>query len=529
MAQPGGPLDDTSLHRKLVWLTFFRLLLVTVLLGGTAVVSWRAGDESDPITTPLYGLVIVTYLASLGTAWWLRRGGRLTLLANLQIVFDVAVAGAVVSLTGFAESIFVFMFSLAVVTGSILLYRRGAVTAAALALVTYLGLQFGAAPRTTVQPWSLFFVHAGAFAATAALSGYLSEQLRRTGERLAERESDLAAITALHESIVQSVTSGLLTVDAAGRVTFLNRAGEQMTGLSLAEVVGRPAPPRFAAFLTGSGRAEAAVAAADGRRLQFGYSTFPLRNSAGQVLGHAVIFQDLTDLRAMEERVTRSERLADLGAVAAGLAHELRNPLASMMGSVELLRQSPGMAVDDLRLTGIVLREAGRLEELVTQFLAYARPAEPQRLRVDLAGVVADTVAVFANDPAAEQVTLVQRLEPAPVHADPDQLRQVLWNLLRNAAEAVAAGGGAGREVRVSTAAEPGGGAVLRVEDQGPGIAPSDLERLFLPFFTTKRQGTGLGLATVHRIVDAHGGTVVAESGIGPGAGARFTVRFPPV
>jgi two-component system sensor histidine kinase PilS (NtrC family) len=323
------------------------------------------------------------------------------------------------------------------------------------------------------------------------------------------------------------VTSGLLTVDAAGRVTFLNRAGEQMSGRSRAELQGRPAPVPFAAMLAGSGRSEATVEAADGRRLQFGYSTFPLRGSAGAGLGQAVIFQDLTELRAMEERVARSERLADLGAVAAGLAHELRNPLASMMGSVELLRQSAGMDHDDLKLADIVLREAGRLEELVTQFLAYARPAEPQRVPVDLAAVAADTLAVFVHDPAAAGVTLVPALAPAPALADPDQLRQVLWNLLRNAAEAVG-GGGAGREVRVATGVDPGGAPWLRVEDQGPGLAPADLPRLFLPFFTTKRSGTGLGLATVHRIVDAHGGAVSAGPAAPPGSGACFTVRLPP-
>jgi len=526
MAEAAGPAPDTSLHRKLVWLTFFRLMLVTVLLGGTAVVSWRTGEEADRVTNPLYGLVIATYAVSLASAWWLRLGGRLTLLAYLQVVLDVAAAAAVVALTGWAESVFIFMFLLAVVTGAILLYRRGAVTALGLALVAYLGLQLGLAPRGAAVPASLLFVHAGAFVATAALAGYLSEQLRRTGERLAERESDLAAITALHESIVQSVTSGLLTLDAAGRVTFLNRAGELLTGLTVAEVVGRPAAERFGAFLTGAARAETPFEAGGGRRLHLGYSTFPLHTTGGVQLGQAVIFQDLTELRAMEERVERSERLADLGAVAAGLAHELRNPLASMMGSVELLRQSAGMAGDDLRLTGIVLREAGRLDELVTQFLAFARPAEPRRLPTDLAAVASETLAVFAHDPTAASVELHSRLQPAPALADPDQLRQVLWNLLRNAAQAVASPGAGGRGVRVATRVEPGGAAVLSVEDDGPGIAPADLERLFLPFFSTKRHGTGLGLATVHRIVDAHGGTVGAESEAG--AGARFTVRLPP-
>jgi two-component system sensor histidine kinase PilS (NtrC family) len=465
-----------------------------------------------------------TYLASLASAWWLRRGGALHLLALGQIALDVGTAAMVVALTGWAESIFVFMFSLAIVNGGILLFRRGAVTALALALLAYVGPVLALAPREG-RPWTLLFVHAGAFAATAALAGYLSEQLRRTGERLAERESDLAAITALHESIVQSVTSGLVTLDAAGRVTFLNSAGEQLTGLTAGEVVGRPAAARFGAFLTGAARAETVFETARGQRQHFGYSTFPLLAKDGARLGQAIIFQDLTELRAMEERVARSERLADLGGVAAGLAHELRNPLASMMGSVELLRQSPGMAGEDRRLTEIMLREAERLDQLVGQFLAFARPAEPHRVATDLAALAGETIAVFALDPVAAGLTLLRRLEPAPAMADPDQLRQVLWNLLRNAAQATAASGAAGKTVEVSTRAEADGTALLAVQDTGPGIPAADRASLFLPFFTTKRQGTGLGLATVHRIVDAHGGSVAVESG--PGAGARFVVRLP--
>jgi len=517
--------EDTSLHRKLVWLTLFRILLVTSLLGGTAALGWRHVAGGAATGSPLYGLVLATYLASLASAWWLRHGGRLLLLAYLQIGFDVATASAVVAVTGRAESVFVFMFSLAIVNGSILVGRRGAGAALVLSLLAYSGLHAAVAPRLSEVPWALVLVHAGAFVATSALAGYLAEQLRRTGERLAERESDLATITALHESIVQSVTSGLLTVDAGGRITFLNRAGEQMVGLTHAEVVGRPARPRFEAILTDTARAETTWQAGPGRRLQLGYSTFPLRSRDGLHLGKAVIFQDLTELRSMEERVARSERLADLGGVAAGLAHELRNPLASMMGSVEILRQSPGMATEDRRLTEIMLREAERLDQLVAQFLAFARPAEPQRAPVDLAAVAGDTLAVFAHDPCAAGIELAPALRPARTVGDPDQIRQVLWNLLRNAAQATAAPAASGRVVRVTTDSDADGAALLVVEDTGPGIGPEDRERIFLPFFTTRHHGTGLGLATVQRIVDAHGGTVTLESEVG--AGTRFTVRLP--
>jgi two-component system sensor histidine kinase PilS (NtrC family) len=523
MAAERGPAPDEGLHKKLVWLTFFRLVSVTVLLGGTAIVSWKPGEEASRAAAPLYGLVIATYLASLASALWLRWRRRLRALAQAQIALDVAIAGAVVALTGWSESVFVFMFLLGIVNGSILLYRQGAVTSLVLALVGYLGLVLLVAPRAGAASRTLPWVHVGAFAATAALAGYLAELLRRTGEQLAERESDLATITALHESIVQSVTSGLLTLDSQGRVTFLNRAGEQMTGLTRRQTQGQPAAAWFSAFRFDTARGETDLDVPAGR-LRLGYSTFPLVAAGGGPLGTAVIFQDLTHLRAMEERLGRSERLADLGRLAAGLAHELRNPLASMLGSVELLR-SAAASEEDRRLLDIVQREGGRLAQLVTEFLAFARPAPPRREATDLAVLAAETLAAFAHDPVAAGVALVPALGPATARADPGQIRQVLWNLLVNAAQAFPPGAARGT-VRVSCRTAEDGAAELEVADDGPGIDQADRERIFTPFFTTKPEGTGLGLATIHRIVDAHGGAVVVDSA--PGQGARFTVRLPP-
>jgi two-component system sensor histidine kinase PilS (NtrC family) len=521
-AFPAAPIDP--LFRKLGGILLFRLVLVTVLLGVTAAWQLRIGGATPPLAAALYRIIIGTYALSLAYALWLRAGRALRGLAWAQIATDVALATAVVGITGWSESVFVFMYSLAIVDGGILLFQGGAVGALALSLVGYVPLAVLASP---VRPATLtLFAHAGAFVATAALASYLAEQVRRTGERLAARELDLAAITALHESIVQSVASGLLTVDGRGRVTFLNRAGEQITGLAAAEVRGRPAQRWFGAFQE-SQRGETDFVNARGEPLRLGYTLFPLRGRHGEEIGRAVIFQDLTRLRAMEERMQRSERLAEMGSMAAGLAHELRNPIAAISGSVELLRAGADAPAGDARLMEIVVREAARLDQLVTRFLEYARPAAPQRGPADLARIASETLEVFVHDPAASRVRVERELASAPVHCDADQMRQVVWNLLLNAAQAAPA---AGREepvrVVVRTAPEAGGGAVLEVEDDGPGIAPQDLPRLFTPFFTTKERGTGLGLATVQRIVDAHQGTIAA----GPGArgGARFTVRLPP-
>ncbi|ACL64016.1 PAS/PAC sensor signal transduction histidine kinase [Anaeromyxobacter dehalogenans 2CP-1] len=510
---------EPGLHRKLVWLTFFRLVTVTVLLGGTALVGWQVGGEAGSYLAPLYGVVAATYAGSLVFAVALRRNAGLVAVAYAQIALDVAIASAVGSLTGGVESVFVFMFSLAVVNGAILLYRRGAIAAAGMALLGYL-VMLAATWRPGSAPVVTVFAHGGAFLVTAALASYLAELLRSTGERLAEREGDLEAITALHESIVQSLTSGLVTVDRAERVTFLNVAAEQVTGIPLARALGRPIR-EVLPLQAGTGRDEVEWVNARGERLTLGYTVFPLMGRAGAEIGSAAIFQDLTRLRAMEQAFQRSERLADLGRVAAGLAHELRNPLASMAGSVELLRAQAPLGGDERRLLDIVLREASRLDELVTEFLRFARPAPLRPGAVDLASLLEDALRVFTNDPAAAGLVLSREISPAPAACDPDQIRQVVWNLLRNAAQAL---GGRGGRIAVACGGEDGG-AWFAVEDDGPGIPPAERERIFLPFHTTKERGTGLGLAVVQRIVDAHGGRVEVRSA--PGQGARFTVHLP--
>jgi two-component system sensor histidine kinase PilS (NtrC family) len=523
-AGPEPLAGDSGLRRKLVWLTLFRLITITVLLGGTAIVNWQFGPQATELVAPLYTVVAVTYAASLVIAFLLRaRHDRLDrVLAATQIALDVGIAGAVVAITGVTDSVFVFMFLLAIVNGAILLHRAGAVGALVLALGAYLALVWGLHPAPGHVQGTLF-AHASAFIATAALASFLAEQLRRTGERLAASELDLAAMTALHESIVQSVTSGLVTLDPAGRVTFLNRAAEQITGLPFAQVAGRPAAHFFPAF-SAAGRDELELVTPVGERRLLGYTMFDLHGRAGDKSGTAVIFQDLTRLRAMEVAVERSKRLADLGTVAAGLAHELRNPLASISGCVELLRGAAGLSEEDQRVMGIVLRETTRLDQLLARFLEFTRPSPPQRRAADLSAMLGETLDVFAADPAASDLRVERALSPAPVSCDPDQLRQVAWNLLANAGQALREAGRAGT-VRVSCGPAPDGGATLTVADDGPGIPAAALGRIFTPFFTTKASGTGLGLAVVQRIVDAHGGSVEVDSA--PDQGARFTIRLP--
>jgi two-component system sensor histidine kinase PilS (NtrC family) len=322
---------------------------------------------------------------------------------------------------------------------------------------------------------------------------------------------------------VRSIGSGILTVDESGCITYLNPAAEVLTGRSNATARGQPLSsvvPELAEAVAnheGRGRDEVRVRTAEGKSRILGFAIAPLAGKLGQV----VLFQDLTELRQMEDAMRRSQRLTVVGGLAAGLAHEIRNPLASMCGSIEILGGSPRLDSQERKLMHVVLSEAERLEALVRDFLAFARPPPPTLRPIDGGREVAETVELFRAQAAGRGIELEAEAEAAVlVRADARQFRQVLWNLLGNAADATAAGG----HVRVRLSRQ-GRQALLEVTDSGEGISEDDLERIFDPFFTTKERGTGLGLAIVHRIVEAHGGELSVRSE--PGRGSTFTVALP--
>ena len=531
-AEPQGP----DLFRKLLLLTGLRLLVGTALLIATAILTLNPGTETFPrvVEALLYAIIGSIYLGSLVSVWFLRSRKHLAFVAHGQIAGDVIAASGLVFLTGGAESVFTILYPLAIVNGAIGLGRRGALLGALLSAAAFCLVAIGLDQGMLLQPLAFadraqlsaprlaltLPANLSAFLLTAMLAAHLAEALQGARKELAQRETELKGLEALHESILHSAQSGILTIDGEGRVLHVNSYAAELTGFRTRDLRGEPLSARFpelAAAVTGTGRGETSLSreGADPRIVSFAAS--PLLGYPG----HVIVLQDLTDLRRMEEAVRRADRLAALGKLAAGLAHEIRNPLASMCGSIALLGKSAGLADKERRLMQIVSREGERLEALVTDFLAFARPSQPQLASVQLARVVEETLAVFGQDPAAQGLEIsVDVADTRPVRADAGQLRQVFWNLLSNAADAM---GGSGKVlVRIRGTANA---AILEVEDFGPGIASEDQLRIFDPFFTTKEKGTGLGLAIVHRIVDAHYGELSVDSL--QGRGATFRVVLP--
>lgn len=555
--QSGDEGSDGSgpLFRRLVYLTAFRLLIVTALLGATIWVTLRPGDELDGATALLlYGLIAFVYGASLGYLWLLRVRKSLQAVAYAQVAGDILLASFLVYLTGGADSLFTLLYPLSIVNASILLHRRGAVVAAMAAALTFAALvmlldqdllppaaaYLAQRSVSSVRLALVVLANGAAFVLTAALASYLTEQLRRTGERLSERELDYEALAELHGSIVQSLSSAILTTDERGLVIFANAAATRVTGFTPAQLTRSPLSttlPELSAALSDASVGarlpdgfELAVRDAQGAprwlgvvvsRLERQGDRQPLAPSAGEPTS-LIVLEDRTALREMGEAMRRSDRLAAVGELAAGLAHELRNPLGSMSGAVELLAQRHELSGSERRLFDIVAREAERLNGLVTDFLGFARPVPVTPAHIDVAALADETLNVFRHGPEAARLRVERTGVPvARVLADTAQLRQVLWNLLQNAAEAIPDEG----RIIVDVDWSPQGLCRLSVTDSGQGIGQEGLARVFEPFYTTKDSGTGLGLASVHRIIEAHFGTVEVTSEVG--RGTTFSVLLP--
>jgi two-component system sensor histidine kinase PilS (NtrC family) len=544
------------LRRRLSHLLVARLALCLAILGiALGLTAHGDGETTARAERGVYATVVFAFAATIGFALWHRRTRREVGFGAVQVATDVGIVTSLVWFTGGSESIFAFLYIPITVYAALLLGRRGAYGASTLAAVGYGGLllapHFGWLPVEELAPApgpvrvALFGVHAGALLLVALLASALSRERDRAGRALDERTRDLRSLQRIHERTVESLTSGLLTTDPQQQITSFNPEAERITGASAAEAIGRPLEeviPGAAALgvVVGGGRLRRRLRFRNraGRDLHLGIAGSVLRAAEGGPGGHVVIFQDVTEVVKMEAALRRHERLAGVGQLAADLAHEIRNPLAAISGSIQVLEGSLPRTQDDetRKLIGIAVREADRLNALITDFLRFARPAPANPEPTSVATVAEEVLRMFdAVCPASVHVSLdVPR--DLHVRADEGQLRQLLWNLFLNAVQAMPEGGAldvtaapAPPQARTAggrNAGEEGACQVeIEVADTGCGIPEEVLDRIFDPFFTTKKDGSGLGLATVHRIVEGHGGQLTVESRVG--RGTRFRIRLP--
>lgn len=529
----------SDLRRRVVRLLLLRTLVVTVVLG---LSMWLITSGAQPTSSAVWlqsGIIAATYLSSIVFGVLLRVGIAPRSVARPMWAVDLVVTSLFVYITGGAESPYTFLYALTIVSAGALSYRRGAVaiTIASIAAVTVVSLLAWARVLDLpmagrLVPWQqsgedlarTLGVQLAALTGVGALSFIFGDQLQRGAETLATTRKAAADLLTLHQNIVRSLASGLLVISPEGTVLTANAAASDILRRPIDELVGKSIDRAMPGLLALVSKGELRRADLELDELVVGVTVSPLRDLEDHVIGRVVNFSDLTELRRLELTMRRAERLATVGQLAAGVAHEIRNPLASISGSIELLRGAPA-SDDDRALMAIVHREVQRLNELIGELLDYANPRPNQPVEFDLGVLVRETLQVARADQGFTDIELAcQTDDPLMISADPAKLRQVLWNLVRNAADAAASGG---KHVVVE-ARRDGDGATISVVDDGPGIPPEKLSRIFDPFFTTKQRGTGLGLAQCHAIVIEHGGSIDVESAPSAhGNGAKMVVRLP--
>jgi two-component system, NtrC family, sensor histidine kinase PilS len=459
----------------------------------------------------------------------------------LQIGADLMLTTALVACTRGIESPFIPFYLLIIIYCSLTLGRNGGMVGAALSTILYAGLiaadHFGYFTIESQQATFRISAHAIGFWAVAYLGTYLHRRLQAIEWELKEKIHSLTQLQRLNEHIVSSIRSGLITTDLQGRIAVFNNAAGELTGRETGAMLGEPIqiligesfwsrildvdlfrnakPLRYEQWLSIPG----------GAMRYLGFSVSPLLDENQELLGYILSFQDLTEIKRLEEEVQLKDRMAVIGRMAAGIAHEIRNPLTAMQGSVEILRSHANLPQKDERLLDILIRESDRLNKFVEDFLNFARPQKYSKEVIDLVSVLKDSVTLLRNSPEMRNrhsVNLNAEDQSVQVMGSADQLKQVFWNLAQNAVRAMPGGG----DLKIAVRKTSGGSQVV-FQDNGIGMSPEEREQVFQPFNSRFTNGLGLGLTIIYQIMEDHQGRISFESE--KGKGTKAVLSFPPV
>ncbi len=544
-SEQAGSMSQSPLGRRLWWLIGGRAAgALLILFTGTA---WKWGAQGSgfshslrtvtPIILTLAGL---TFVYCLARAFWKNYLAQ----ARIQFAFDLLLVTWLVSITGNATSPYAALYIVIISVASFFVGPRGAMITSLGSVVAFNAcalLSLGRGTRALTSEDianTIQFVGVSdiSFLVVGLLASKLAHRQTRSDMQLEAATRSLADLRALHERIVESIRSGVITTDLQGRIYTFNAAAEEITGYKPSEVRGHDASIFFGDMTRQI--ADSMTAAADGKvsprfqadcltpnglALRLGFTIAPLFAESGETSGMVITFQDLTNVRALEETSRRQDRMAAVGRMAASIAHEIRNPLAAMRGSIQMLRSEMDGDTEQAQLMEIILRESDRLNKIVADYLNYARPRPAELKNVDINTLVADTFKLLRN---SDELIKGHKLEedlpsrPAIVSGDPEQLKQVCWNIARNALKAMPEGG----MFRVSLKEADSNRLRLSFIDTGCGMSPEQVEHLFEPF-TSTTGGTGLGLSIVYQIIRDHSGTINVRSR--QGEGTTITIELP--
>ncbi|HYA92906.1 MAG TPA: ATP-binding protein [Thermodesulfobacteriota bacterium] len=560
------PLDtQPNMLKNVKGLMLGRIIILTLLL--TITILFQISKKQFffiPLTNNLYYFIGIFYLVTIVYALLLKKVKDVYRFAFFQIAVDHLFITALIYLTGGKESFFPITYTFSIIASSTIFYKRGALFSASLSSLLYgllllLQLHHWINPLgepSMYDPSQVFYsliIYMATFYIVAFLSGAISEELKKKKKELIQKQVDYNQLETFNQNIVQSLDSGLLTIDLHGNINFLNRTAEKILNRNrgtlkdtsiydlfprineVVEQVKMKIPESFFDYQ----RYETLLTNHDGKRIYLGFSISPLTDPEGSLIGHTLIFQDITKFKEMEEQMKRVDKMAAVGALAAGMAHEIRNPLASLSGSIQMLRAELTLDESQQHLMEITLRESERLNALITDFLLFAQPPQSHKILYPVERILEETLDLFIHSPSFRDGIRILRPSPQEetrVRIDPDQMKQVFWNLFINAAQSMSNGGeiqvqlGRGNAqgitgLSLSSQVKDKEWVKISITDSGSGIAPEEKEKIFEPFFTTKENGTGLGLSVVHKIVENHKGLIKVDSVLG--RGSTFSIFLP--
>lgn len=512
------------------WLVKVRVIVITFLLAIELAITTLTQTN---VNTRLYvSLILLWYAISamqmIFSSFWQDTRGQ----ARVQVITDLLMSTAVIYVTGGIDTSFNFLYPLIIIIASILIGEGWAYITASLSFIA-LGAMLELSHFGIIRSYSvtrpdfkslqaIILINLFAFMTVAYLSSRLSNRLRRMDVELQDKSGELENLQALHENIVNSISGGLITTDMTGSIKLVNAAGELLLERDEAEMVGSKVGGLFSDPLPQgefARRQEVRAVTPSGKERVFGVTITALDVPGRGVIGQVYTLDDLTEIRRLEREVRLRDRLAAVGRLAAGIAHEIRNPLSSIAGSVKLLSGISALNDDQRMLVDIVTRESDRLNAIITDFLVYSREKKYELRTVDLIALLEDTLTLL--EMRLENIRIVRNFDTAqaPTIGDGDKLKQVFWNICENAIRAMESGG----SLTVSVA-EANGRWRITFADTGAGIPPQLMEKMFEPFQSNFEGGTGLGLAIVYQILQAHDANIRANSR--KGIGTEFVLDF---